>query len=121
MSVLLTALAAPRRLEILRLVWDCERSAGEIHDAMPDISFGAVSQHLGLLSDAGLVTQRAAGRFRFYRARKEELGPLREWLETMWNDALVRLKARAELEAARRGPRPRKTDGRRARPKRRIP
>jgi DNA-binding transcriptional ArsR family regulator len=120
MSTLLTALAAPRRLEILRLVWARERSAGEIHDAMPDVSFGAVSQHLGVLSEAGLLAQRAEGRFRYYRARTEGLGPLREWLETMWDDALARLKMRAELEAARRGPRPRKAGARRARPKRRV-
>ena len=120
MASLLTALAAPRRLAILRLVWDRERSDGEIHDAMPDVTFGAVSQHLRVLSAAGVVAQRAEGRFRYYEACKDGLGPLREWLEAMWGDALARLKMRAELEAARRGPRPRKAGVRRLKKKRRV-
>lgn len=105
MSAILTALAAPRRREILRLVWTEERSAGEIHNALPDVTFGAVSQHLRILEAAGLVALREEGRHRYYAARKDALGPLREWLETMWGDALYRLKLRAELEESRRGPR----------------
>lgn len=101
----LQALGTPRRREILRLVWERERSAGEIHRALADVSFGAVSQHLGRLRGAGLVAERAQGRHRFYRARKVELEPLRPWLEAMWDDALYRLKLKAELEQARRGPR----------------
>jgi DNA-binding transcriptional ArsR family regulator len=103
---LLAAIATPRRREILRLVWDQEASAGAIHQALPDVTFGAVSQHLGVLERAGLVGVRRDGRHRFYRARPEALGPLRAWLESMWNDALYRLKVQAELEQARRGPRP---------------
>jgi DNA-binding transcriptional ArsR family regulator len=113
---LLQALAAPRRREILRLAWDGERSAGEIHAALGDVTFGAVSQHLRLLAEVGLLTRRGEGRSRFYAARKDELGPFRPWLETMWDDALYQLKLRAELEEARRGPRPRQ--GRRRRSKR---
>ena|SRR5271157_1708794 len=120
MSSVLTTLAAPRRLEILRLVWDRERRAGEIHDAMPEVSFGAVSQHLRVLSEAGLVVERAEGRCHYYLARKEELGALGDWLEQMWRDALARLKTHAELEVSRRGPRPRRTGGRRARKMRRV-
>jgi DNA-binding transcriptional ArsR family regulator len=101
-------LAAPRRREILRLVWSSERSAGEIHRAMMDITFGAVSQHLGVLIDAGLVDARAEGRNRLYIARKTALGPFKKWLETTWDDALYRLKIAAEMDGARRGPRPRK-------------
>ena len=100
-------LAAPRRREILRLVWNAERSAGEIHRAMGDVTFGAVSQHLAVLFDAGLVDARAEGRSRLYRARKAELGPLKKWLERTWGDALYRLKLAAEMEGARRGPRAR--------------
>jgi len=73
---------------------------------MPDVTFGAVSQHLRVLERARLVSWRKDGRFRFYAARREELGPLRSWLESTWDDALARLKLRAELEEARRGPRP---------------
>lgn len=105
---MLQAVATPRRREILRLSWDRERSAGEIHRALGDVTFGAVSQHLKVLESAGLVSARREGRRRFYRARPEALGPLREWLESTWDAALYRLKLRAELEAARRGPRPRR-------------
>lgn len=105
MSAVLRALGTPRRREILRLVWDRERSAGEIHAAFDDVTFGAVSQHLRVLADAGLVERRSAGRHRYYRARKQELGALRAWLESMWDSALDRLALEAELEAARRGPR----------------
>jgi DNA-binding transcriptional ArsR family regulator len=109
MSALLKALQTPRRREILRLVWSAERSAGEIHRAFDDVTFGAVSQHLRVLSDAGLVTQRIDGRHRYYSARKRELGSLRTWLEAQWDSALSRLQLEAELEAARRGPRSKKT------------
>jgi DNA-binding transcriptional ArsR family regulator len=105
---LLSVLSSPRRCEILRLVWDDERSAGDIHRAMPDVSFAAVSQQLRLLSDRGLVSVRAAGRQRFYQADRDALAPLAALLEGMWDDALWRLKLAAELEGARRGPRPRK-------------
>jgi len=103
----LIALAAPRRREILRLVWHGERTAGDIHRALGDVTFGAVSQHLGVLVDAGLVGRRRDGRHRLYEARRASLGPFRAWLEATWDDALYRLKLRAELEEARRGPRPR--------------
>jgi DNA-binding transcriptional ArsR family regulator len=102
-----TAIASPRRREILRLVWEHELAAGDIHAAMPDVSFGAVSLQLRALSEAGLVECRRDHKYRFYRARREALGPVAETLERMWNDALWRLKLQAELEHARRGPRPR--------------
>jgi len=113
-SVLQT-LGTPRRREILRLVWEGERSAGEIHRALGDVTFGAVSQHLRRLEEASLLRSRREGRHRFYAARKDDLGPLAQWLESMWDDALYRLKLRAELDESRRGPRP----GRRRRPARR--
>jgi DNA-binding transcriptional ArsR family regulator len=112
MSALLRALNAPRRREILRLVWNGERSAGEIHRSFAgDVTFGAVSQHLRVLSEAGLVASRWEGNYRYYLACKDELGPLREWLESMWDSALDRLTREAELEAARRGPRQGKRRG----------
>ncbi|HKE13430.1 MAG TPA: metalloregulator ArsR/SmtB family transcription factor [Kofleriaceae bacterium] len=107
MDAIIAALSTPRRREILRLVWREERSAGEIHRALPDVTFGAVSQHLKLLEAAGLVGRRREGRQRFYLARPERLAPFREWLESTWDGALYRLKLRAELEEARRGPAPR--------------
>ena len=102
------AIAAPRRREILRLLWNAPRAAGDIHRALGDVTFGAVSQHLRVLTDAGLVDVRADGRHRFYSARKAELEPFVAWLEASWDDALYRLKLAAELERTRRGPAPRR-------------
>lgn len=104
----LRAAASPRRQEILRLAWDHEISAGAIHAAMPDVTFGAVSLQLRELANAGLVTVRAEGRHRFYRTDRAALGPLGRALEQMWDDALWRLKLAAELEQSRRGPRARR-------------
>jgi DNA-binding transcriptional ArsR family regulator len=101
----LAALASPRRQEILRLVWRRELSAGEIHRAMPDVTFGAVSLQLRALTSAGLLEARAEHKFRYYRARREALGAMAQVLERMWDDALWRLKLAAELEQTRRGPR----------------
>jgi len=105
---LLQAIASPRRREILRLVWHREMSAGDIARAMPDVTFGAVSLQLRTLSEAGLVDTRAEKQQRFYRARREALGPVAAMLEEMWTHALWRLKLAAELEESRRGPRPRR-------------
>jgi DNA-binding transcriptional ArsR family regulator len=103
----LHAVASPRRREILRLVWDRELSAGDIARAMPDVTFGAVSLQLKTLSRAGLVDTRPEAQQRFYRARRQALGPVAKTLERMWSDALWQLKLAAELEQSRRGPRPR--------------
>jgi len=102
----LDAIASPRRREILRLVWNQEQSAGAIHRAMPDVTFGAVSLQLRSLLEAGLLEARTQQRNRFYRARPEALGPVAEILERMWDDALWKLKLAAELEETRRGPKP---------------
>lgn len=103
---LLAAIASPRRREILRLVWDADRSSGDIARAMPDVTFGAVSLQLRALAGAGLVTVRADGQRRFYRANRDAFGPVGRMLEQMWNDALWNLKLAVELEQSRRGPRP---------------
>ncbi len=101
----LTAIASPRRREILRLIWTGELPAGAIHDAMPDVTFGAISLQLRALVDAGAVTVRSEGRNRFYRAEHQALTPVADLLDEMWSDALWRLKLKAELEETRRGPR----------------
>src|SRR5690349_13700082 len=101
----LRVLATARRQELLRLCWREERSAGELHRALPDVTFGAISQHLRKLTEASVLTMRKQGRQRFYRARRDTLGPLRRTLEAMWGDALWRLKLLAELRNGRRGPR----------------
>ena len=107
-QAILSAIASPRRREILRLVWDEEQSAGAIHRAMPDVTFGAVSLQLRALEEAGLVEARAEQRNRFYRARRERLAPVAKILEDMWADALWKLKLAAELEETRRGPKQKK-------------
>jgi DNA-binding transcriptional ArsR family regulator len=103
-AAVLDAIASPRRREILRLVWHQEQTAGAIHRAMPDVTFGAVSLQLQLLVKAGLVEARTQQRNRFYLARPAALGPAAEILESMWDDALWKLKLAAELEETRRGP-----------------
>jgi DNA-binding transcriptional ArsR family regulator len=105
---ILDAIASPRRREILRLVWRGEQSAGAIHRAMPDVTFGAVSLQLRTLIDAGLVEVRSEQRNRYYRARREAFGPAAQMLESMWDDALWKLKLAAELEESRRGPKPKR-------------
>jgi DNA-binding transcriptional ArsR family regulator len=103
----LAALASPRRREILRIVWREEQTAGAIHRAMPDVTFGAVSLQLRALVEAGLLESRAEQTRRYYRARRAALAPVAGILERMWDDALWKLKLAAELEQTRRGPRPR--------------
>jgi DNA-binding transcriptional ArsR family regulator len=103
-AAVLSAIASPRRREILRLVWEHELAAGDIHRAMPDVTFGAVSLQLRALMAAGVIDVRRDKRHRFYRARREALGEVADLLERMWQDALWRLKLQAELEASRRGP-----------------
>src|SRR5689334_13919710 len=93
----LQIVSEPRRREILRLVWTDELSAGDIA-ARFDVSFGAVSQHLGVLRDAGFVSVRARGNQRFYRADHERLGALAPVLEAMWAASLDRLADAIERE-----------------------
>jgi DNA-binding transcriptional ArsR family regulator len=90
-QAMLEAVANPRRREILRLVWDRERSAGEI--AMHfDVSWPAISQNLGVLRRAGLVVERREATKRYYRADREAAGSLGLVLEEMWSRDLGRLK-----------------------------
>lgn len=96
------AVAEPRRREILRLVWDAELSAGEIAERF-DVTFGAVSQHLKVLRDSGLVTLRQEGKKRFYRADRAAMGPLADYLQSMWAARLDTLAEAAE-RAEREGP-----------------
>lgn len=83
----LRALAEPRRRVILRLVAHDELSAGEIAAAF-EVSRTAISQHLTVLKQARLVTERREGTRRLYRARPEGLAGLREFLDEMWAGSL---------------------------------
>jgi DNA-binding transcriptional ArsR family regulator len=93
----LKAIAAPRRRQILALVRDGELSAGEIA-AQFDVTRPAVSQHLNVLKEAGLVSERRNGTKRLYRVRPEGLAPLKAFLEEFWDDRLETLKREAERE-----------------------
>jgi len=95
------ALAEPRRRRILELVRDEELTAGEIASEF-DVTRPAVSQHLAVLRDAGLLQERRLGTRRLYRARREGLEDVREFIEGFWDDGLERLKLAAELEEGRR-------------------
>jgi DNA-binding transcriptional ArsR family regulator len=82
---------------VLVLVADRERTAGEIA-ARFDVTRQAVSQHLRILLQAGLIQERREGTRRWYSARPEGLHEVRRLLEMMWPSALDRLKAAAESE-----------------------
>lgn len=97
MSDALQAIAEPRRREIMRLVARQELSAGEIAERF-DISRPAVSQHLRVLREAGLLSERRQGTRRYYRARPEGLADLRAFVEEFWDNQLDRIKWAAELE-----------------------
>ena len=102
MEAALKAIAAPRRRRILTLVRDGELSAGEIA-AHFDVTRPAVSQHLNVLKEAGLVSERRNGTKRLYRARPEGLVELREFLEGFWDERLEALKREAEREEKTHG------------------
>ena len=102
METALKAIAAPRRRQILTLVRDGELSAGEIASHFGDVTRPAVSQHLTLLKEAGLVDERRNGTRRLYRARPEGLAELREFLEEFWDARLEALKREAEQEQRRK-------------------
>ena len=91
----------PHRREILRLIWTEEASAGGIA-AHFDVTFGAVSQHLAVLRDAGFVSVRKDGTRRYYLADRQGLGELSHVLQAMWGAKLDRL-----VEAVETGPRKR--------------
>lgn len=98
---MLDAVSEPRRREILRLVRDGEMPAGAIAAHFADVSRPAVSQHLRVLRDAGLLAERRDGTRRLYRARPEGLRELRAFLEEFWDDRLDALRAEAEREQRR--------------------
>ncbi|MFZ5826988.1 MAG: metalloregulator ArsR/SmtB family transcription factor [Bacillota bacterium] len=98
----LQALADPTRRQILDLLAQREMAAGEIARHFPQISRPAVSQHLAVLREAGLVSERQAGRFRLYRLEAEPLREIWEgWLQKyqrFWGDRLLDLKRLVESE-----------------------
>jgi DNA-binding transcriptional ArsR family regulator len=102
MQETIEAIADPRRREILRLVRSAELPAGAIAEHFADVSRPAISQHLRVLREAGLVSERRDGTRRLYRTIPAALGGLREFLEQFWDERLDALRAEAELEERRR-------------------
>ena len=100
MDAVLRAIAEPRRREILQLIQEAELSSGEIA-ANFDVSGPAISQHLKVLLEAGLVTMRKEGTRRLYRARPEGLAEVRSFLEAFWDEGLRSLKEAAEAAERR--------------------
>ena len=100
-ETVLKAIAAPARQQILRLVWQHERAAGEIA-AHFEISRPAISKHLRVLRHAGLVAERRDGTQRLYLARPERLAEARRALESFWDEGLAAIKRSAEDDARRR-------------------
>jgi DNA-binding transcriptional ArsR family regulator len=98
----LRALAEPRRRAILQLVAHDELAAGEIAAAF-DVTRPAISQHLTVLKDAGLLTERREGTRRLYGARPEGLAELREMLDDLWSSALDRARRIVEADAGTGG------------------
>lgn len=92
------ALAEPRRRAILSLVSKEPRAASDIARHFPEVTQQAVSLHLKVLADAGLVEVRPSGRQRLYLLRPEGLQPVRDYLEELWPARLQLLKQAVERE-----------------------
>lgn len=101
MEAALKALAEPRRRAILRLVREGEMTAGQIASHF-EVTRPAISQHLTVLREAGLLAERRDGTKRIYRLRPEGLQQLRAFIEDMWDEGLRSLKREAEAEERRR-------------------
>ncbi len=103
MDIAFKALAEPRRREILKLVWSRELPATEIADQFHDVTRSAISQHLTVLREAELVTERRDGVRRLYRANHIQMDRLRRFLDEYWSGSLERLKHLAESAEREKG------------------
>jgi DNA-binding transcriptional ArsR family regulator len=90
-----SALGDPTRLAIFERLAECPLAVGELASELP-VSRPAVSQHLKVLKDAGLVLDRRAGKRRIYQLDPDGLGALRADLERFWNKALAAYKTAVE-------------------------
>jgi DNA-binding transcriptional ArsR family regulator len=95
------ALGDPNRREIVRLLGERPRAVGELARELP-ISRPAVSRHLRLLREAGLVTEQARGTRRIYALREDGAEAVRAYLEELWGDAAARFRLMAENTRGRR-------------------
>ena len=97
----LQALADPTRRSVLEGLRNGPRAVGEIAAGLP-VSRPAVSQHLRVLKEAGLVTEQQRGTRRLYRVDPDGLAEVREYLEGFWQEALANFKVAAEQEERRK-------------------
>ena len=93
----LVALADPTRRQLFESLRRGPRSVGDLAAKLP-VSRPAVSQHLKVLKEAGLVTDRAEGTRRVYQIDPQGLGPLRQWLDEFWTDALKAFAEKADAQ-----------------------
>jgi DNA-binding transcriptional ArsR family regulator len=100
-ALALQALGDPTRRAVLEQLREGPRAVGEIAERLP-VSRPAVSQHLRVLKEAGLVTERQNGTRRLYRVDTDGLAELREYLEGFWEEALASFKEAAEAEEGRK-------------------
>jgi DNA-binding transcriptional ArsR family regulator len=101
MEAALKAIAEPNRRRILTLVRATELTAGQIASHF-EVSRPAVSQHLAVLKEAGLVHERRNGTRRLYSVRPEGFNQVKTFLESFWDEKLDALKREAEREERRR-------------------
>ncbi|MGI8920980.1 MAG: ArsR/SmtB family transcription factor [Solirubrobacteraceae bacterium] len=94
----LSALGDPTRRAIFERLGDRPRAVGELARELP-VSRPAVSQHLKVLKDAGLVIDRRAGNRRIYQLNPDGVGALRSYLDRFWNRSLAAFKAAVEQQA----------------------
>ena len=100
-SAQLTALSDPTRREVFERLRSGARSVGEIANGLP-VSRPAVSQHLKVLKEAGLVTDRAEGTRRVYHIDPKGLAAMRAWLDQFWDTALHAYAAEVKKAAKKR-------------------
>jgi DNA-binding transcriptional ArsR family regulator len=98
----LKAIAEPRRRAILRLVWSQELPATAIAAQFGDVTRPAISQHLAVLREADLVTERRDGTRRLYQANADTMAELRDFLDDSWSTGLERLRDVAEAAESRK-------------------
>jgi len=99
-DIIFTALADPTRRKVFEHLATSPSPVGALADRLP-VSRPAVSQHLKVLSDAGLITVRSEGTRRIYSVSPEKLAELRNWLDTMWGTALSAFAEAAEKETTK--------------------
>jgi DNA-binding transcriptional ArsR family regulator len=95
------AIAEPRRREILNLVRDKELTSSAIASHF-EISAPAISQHLKVLEESGVVVVRRAGTKRYYSIRREGFSEIKQYIDRFWDDSLLLLKEAAEEEERRK-------------------